>query len=85
MYIPGAFFGKAVELIEAARNRAKTIWYKLGTKLVRIELAWPDVLADKGKKNSGARGLQVKVEFRKETGGRYAAGQMTVRIFFKRT
>jgi hypothetical protein len=37
--VPGAFFGKAVELIEAAGNRTKTIWYKLGTKLVWIELA----------------------------------------------
>jgi hypothetical protein len=49
-----------LEVLEVEGDRTTTIWYRVGTKLVRIAMARTYVLADKGKKNGGSEGSSSK-------------------------
>jgi hypothetical protein len=43
------FFGKDLEVVEMEGDRAKTIWYKIATKLAGMKLRVADILAGEGK------------------------------------
>jgi|HubBroStandDraft_2_1064218.scaffolds.fasta_scaffold00876_6 hypothetical protein len=46
---PGVSFGKEVEVIEVEGDRAKVIWYRVGTKVVRMKVGLADILVGEGK------------------------------------